>query len=314
MRFAKGHGTENDFVILLDPDGRDGLTAGLAARLCDRRAGIGADGVLRIVRTAAMAHNGAPAHREVPEDRSPGPAQGVPGHRGPGGVPQQTECPPGLAQWFMDYRNANGAAVEMCGNGIRVFARYLVERGLAHGPEFPVATRSGTKLVRLDPGGDISVDMGQVSVSGPGTAVLNGQRYQGLRVSVGNPHLACLVSLPLASFDLSSPPGVDSGEFPEGANVELVRVTGPRSVAMRVYERGSGETRSCGTGAVAAAVAAANAAGVAIGEWTVTVPGGRLSITLADGRARLTGPAVIVAEGDLDPAWLASHDRIPAAT
>ena len=263
MRFAKGHGTENDFVILLDPDGRDGLTTDLAARLCDRRAGLGADGVLRVIRAEAMAHDDTPA------------------------------------QWFMDYRNANGAAVEMCGNGIRVFARYLVEHGLAQGPEFPVATRSGTKLVRLDPGGDVSVDMGPVTTSGPGTAVLNGQRYQGLRVSVGNPHLACLVDVPLASFDLSSPPGVDSGEFPEGVNVELVRVTGPRSVAMRVHERGSGETRSCGTGAVAAAYTALTAGGRDNGTVVVDVPGGRLSVRIAGGTTVLTGPAVLVAEGVL---------------
>lgn len=270
MRFAKGHGTENDFVILLDPDGRDGLTTDLAARLCDRRAGLGADGVLRVIRAEAMAHDDTPA------------------------------------QWFMDYRNANGAAVEMCGNGIRVFARYLVEHGLAQGPEFPVATRSGTKLVRLDPGGDVSVDMGPVTTSGPGTAVLNGQRYQGLRVSVGNPHLACLVDDELAKFDLTTTPGLDPGDFPDGGNVELVRVTGPAAVSMRVHERGSGETRSCGTGAVAAAVAAQHTAGQATGCWQVTVPGGQLTVTLDSTTSWLTGPAVIVAEGQLDGNWLAA--------
>jgi diaminopimelate epimerase len=300
MRFAKGHGTENDFVILLDPDGRDGLTEHLAARLCDRRAGIGADGVLRIVRTAAMPQLTAvtePSARTEPATA---------GRNGAGA--------PGGPEWFMDYRNANGRAVEMCGNGIRVFARYLAGHGLAQGPSFPVATRAGTKVVHLDPGGGVTVDMGAVTVFGPGTAVLTGRPYPGLRVSVGNPHLACLVDVPLGSFDLSTPPGVDPAQFPEGANVELVRVTGPRSVAMRVRERGSGETRSCGTGAVAAAAAAAHAAGEAAGQWTVTVPGGELIITLADGQARLTGPAVIVAEGTLDPAWLAAGDRVPAAS
>jgi len=123
---------------------------------------------------------------------------------------------------------------------------------------------------------------------------------------VGNPHLACLVDDPLASFDLSRPPGLDPGQFPGGGNVELVRLTGPRRVAMRVHERGSGETRSCGTGAVAAAAAAATATGQHEGPWSVTVPGGELTVTLEAGRAWLTGPAVIVAEGDLDPAWLAA--------
>jgi diaminopimelate epimerase len=281
MRFAKGHGTENDFVILLDPDGSQELTAGLAARLCDRRAGIGGDGVLRAVRTSAA------------------------GVAGDG------------AEWFMDYRNADGSLAEMCGNGIRVFARYLARHGLVARQEFTVATRSGARRVRLDTEGDVTADMGAVAVLGPGSAVLAGQAYPGLRVAVGNPHLACLVEDPLAAFDLSRPPGLDPGQFPEGGNVELVRVTGARSVAMRVHERGSGETRSCGTGAVAAAAAAAATAnghggnghaekGQAGNTWEVTVPGGTLGVTLDAGRAWLTGPAVIVAEGELDATWLAT--------
>jgi diaminopimelate epimerase len=280
MRFAKGHGTENDFVILLDPDGSQGLTAGLAARLCDRRAGIGGDGALRAVRTSA-----------------PG-AVGVAGDG---------------AEWFMDYRNADGSLAEMCGNGIRVFARYLAQHGLVESQEITVATRSGARRVRLGADGDVTADMGAVAVLGPGSAVLAGQAYPGLRVSVGNPHLACLVEDPLAAFDLSRPPGLDPGQFPEGGNVELVRVTGARSVAMRVHERGSGETRSCGTGAVAAAAAAAATAnGHGGNTWEVTVPGGTLGVVLDSGRAWLTGPAVIVAEGELDPSWLAAGHRADA--
>jgi diaminopimelate epimerase len=149
--------------------------------------------------------------------------------------------------------------------------------------------------------------MGSVTVLGPGSAVISGQTCDGLRISVGNPHLACLVDDPLASFDLSRPPGLDPGQFPEGGNVELVQLTGPRSVAMRVHERGSGETRSCGTGAVAAAAAAATAVGRDMGSWSVRVPGGELTVTLDAGAAWLTGPAVIVAEGELDPAWMAAR-------
>jgi len=185
-----------------------------------------------------------------------------------------------------------------------VFARYLARHGLVAGPEFTVATRSGPRRVRLDAGGDVTAEMGGVAVLGPGSAVVAGQAYPGLRVSVGNPHLACLVEDPLAAFDLSRPPGLDPGQFPEGGNVELVRVTGACSVAMRVYERGSGETRSCGTGAVAAAVAAAVSGG-GDGTWEVKVPGGDLKVTLEAGSAWLAGPAVIVAEGELDPSWLA---------
>jgi len=279
MRFAKGHGTENDFVILLDPDGSAGLTAALTARLCDRRAGIGADGVLRAVRAAACG---------IATGGEPEPASG------------------GEPEWFMDYRNADGSVAEMCGNGIRVFARYLVRHGLAEGPEFTVATRSGPRRIRMCADGRVTVDMGAVAVLGPGSAVIAGRSYPGLRVSVGNPHLACLVDAPLASFDLSRPPGLDPGQFPEGGNVELVRVTGPASVAMRVHERGSGETRSCGTGAVAAAAASANGSGE--GTWEVRVPGGDLTVTLESGRAWLTGPAVIVAEGEVDPSWLSGLD------
>ena len=292
MRFAKGHGTENDFVILLDPGNSQGLTAGLAARLCDRRAGIGGDGVLRAVRTAHRAENAPGAGGGA--DEAPGPGAGA-----------------DRPEWFMDYRNADGSPAEMCGNGIRVFARYLVQHGLVAGPEFTVASRSGPRRVRLGANGDVTVEMGSVAVLGPGSAVIGGRAYPGLRISVGNPHLACLVDAPLAGLDLSRAPHLDPGEFPEGGNVELVRVTGPASVALRVHERGSGETRSCGTGAVAAAAAAAATAAPEAGRggdgtWGVAVPGGDLTVTLAAGRAWLTGPAVIVAEGELDPAWLAA--------
>jgi diaminopimelate epimerase len=295
MRFAKGHGTENDFVILLDPDGTCGLTAGLAARLCDRRAGIGGDGVLRAVRAAAGADRG-------------GGVDGAGGADGGGGAGDGGTAP----EWFMDYRNADGSLAEMCGNGIRVFARYLVRHGLASGPEFAVATRSGPRRVRAGADGDVTAEMGAVAVLGPGSAVVAGRARPGLRVSVGNPHLACLVGEPLAGLDLSRVPELDPGQFPGGANVELVQVTGPRSVAMRVHERGSGETRSCGTGAVAAAAAAAAENRSGDGTWAVSVPGGDLTVTLDAGRAWLTGPAVIVAEGELDPAWLAASAPAPA--
>ncbi len=268
MRFAKGHGTENDFVILPDPDDLFGLSATLAARLCDRHAGLGADGVLRVVRNA-------------------------------GGDPD-------AAEWFMDYRNADGSVAEMCGNGLRVFARFLLDHGMAEGPALTVATRAGLRRVRVEPSGGITADMGPVSVLGPGRAVSGGAVLDGLRISVGNPHLACLVDTPLDKFDLSAPPEVDPGHFPAGANVELVQLTGPGSLAMRVHERGSGETRSCGTGAVAAAAAAAAATEQASGAWQIRVPGGELAVTLDGSTSWLTGPAVIVAEGDLNPAWLAA--------
>jgi diaminopimelate epimerase len=282
MRFGKGHGTQNDFVILPDPGGALDLRPGLVARLCDRRAGIGGDGVLRVVRTAAL-----PPGTVAPVP--PAPARGA--------------TPP--AEWFMDYRNADGSMAEMCGNGIRVFARYLLGHGLAAGPEIPIATSAGTRVVREEPDGQLTVDMGAPAVLGRGWALAGGFSCDGLRISLGNPHLACVVDVPLDKLDLSGPPSVDPALFPQGANVEFVRVTGGRRAEMRVHERGSGETRSCGTGAVAAAVAAAEAAGERGGTWQVRVPGGELTVTLDGATSLLTGPAVIVAEGELSPAWLA---------
>ena len=251
MRFAKGHGTGNDFVILPDPDGELALSAPLVAELCDRHTGLGADGVLRVVRTAAA------------------------------GVPQAAGQ---AAEWFMDYRNADGSEAEMCGNGIRVFARFLLDSGLAAGPQIPVATRSGTRIVRAAAGGEFSVDMGPAEVLGAGSAGLGEQTVSGLAISVGNPHLACIVTEPVAGIDLSAPPVLDPAQFPDGANVEVLRVTGNRRVEMRVYERGSGATLSCGTGAVATAVAAAAAAG----QWPEPGPvlGGGCSRRHADCHAR----------------------------
>ncbi|MWA04444.1 diaminopimelate epimerase [Actinomadura sp. LD22] len=278
MRFVKGHGTENDFVILPDPDGALDLTPEAVARLCDRRAGIGADGVLRVVRTKAM-------------DLDAGDAGDVGGAQGLDG-----------AEWFMDYRNADGSVAEMCGNGTRVFARYLVDAGLAAPGEWDIATRAGLKRVTLGASGDVSVDMGAPVALGPGEASLAGAVFRGERVSMGNPHLACRIDRPVAALDLTRAPDFDPAVFPEGVNVEFYRLLADRHLEMRVFERGSGETRSCGTGTVAAAVAAAGAAGP--GEWTVDVPGGRLTVVLDGRTSHLRGPAVLVAEGETRPGWI----------
>jgi diaminopimelate epimerase len=287
MRFAKGHGTGNDFLILPDPDGAMAVPPNLVARLCDRRTGLGADGILRVVRVRAAG------------DAVPGGAAG----------------PAGAAEWFMDYRNADGSIAEMCGNGIRVFARYLLDHGLAEGPDLAVATRAGLRLVRAEPGGEYTVDMGAPSVGGHAVAEIGSGPHDGLAVSLGNPHLACVVERPVAEFDLTAAPVVDRGEFPDGVNVEVVRILGERHLEMRVHERGSGETMSCGTGAVAAAVAAAaNGQPRLTGVWTVQVPGGTLTVTLTPATSLLTGPAVIVAEGQLDEAWLAEQTLATTTT
>jgi len=275
MRFAKGHGTGNDFVILPDPDGELDLPDSLVARICDRHMGLGGDGVLRVVRTSA-------AVDQVPGDQA--------------------------AEWFMDYRNADGSVAEMCGNGVRVFARYLLDEGLAAGPELAIATRAGLRLVRAAIDGQLTVDMGAAQVVGDGSVELGRQRYSGLAISVGNPHLACLVEEPVVGIDLSTPRLLEGSQAGD-VNVEVLRITGEHQIEMRVHERGSGVTMSCGTGAVAAAVAAAVSAGDwQLGQdlpWTVDVPGGRLTVTPSATASLLTGPAEIVACGELAASWLA---------
>ncbi|MBP2702720.1 diaminopimelate epimerase [Microbispora sp. RL4-1S] len=265
MRFVKGHGTGNDFVVVPDPDARLDLSPRDVAVLCDRREGIGADGVLRVVRT-----------KLCPE----------------------VDALAGEAEWFMDYRNADGSVAEMCGNGVRVFARYLVDAGLAAPGEFGVATRSGVKRVRLGAEGDVTVDMGRPKVLGDSAAVVSGRAYRGLNVNMGNPHLACVIDDPVAGLDLTTEPGYDRATYPDGVNVELINLIGDRTVAMRVHERGSGETLSCGTGAVATAVAAARAAGETEGVWAVRVRGGTVTVTLDGGTSCLSGPAVLVVSGE----------------
>jgi diaminopimelate epimerase len=272
VRFSKGHGTENDFVLLPDPDGELDLTPARVAALCDRRRGLGADGVLRVVRWAALGDG-------------PAPELGV--------------------EWFMDYRNADGSAAEMCGNGVRVYARYLEHAGWLPGPELRLGTRGGVRTVRVD-GGEISVDMGPAVVGGESTASVDGLAFTGLAVDVGNPHLACVTDLPLDGLDLTRPPGHDPALFPRGVNVEFVTaLDGSDTVGMRVHERGVGETRACGTGTVAAVVAALRHAGRDTGDVTVQAPGGRLRVTVDAGTTVLHGPAVLVAHGELTPSWWA---------
>jgi diaminopimelate epimerase len=278
MIFAKGHGTGNDFVILPDADDQLRLTPELVRRLCDRRTGIGGDGVLRIV------------------------AGGF-----GGSSPQASTAGTSGSTWFMDYRNADGGIAEMCGNGARVFARYLLDHGLATGPDLAIETRAGVRMVRRESGELFSVDMGPVKVGGPATARVGGQSYEGLTVDVGNPHLVILTSEPVSGFDLAEPPAVNAAGFPDGVNVEVVRLIGDLAVEMRVHERGSGETLSCGTGAVASAAAASVAAGRwpdGSDRWLVRLPGGTLTVTPGATASVLTGPAVIVAEGEVSASWL----------
>ena len=280
--FTKGHGTGNDFVIVADPDGMMTLSADQIAALTDRRFGIGADGLLRVVRSTAIAEG--------------------------------TSTPD--AEWFMDYRNADGSAAEMCGNGVRVFVKYLLSAGLATlgaGETLRIGTRAGTKAVTLSDNG-FEVDLGlwrpeeqEILVRGRGLAVAR----PGLGVDVGNPHV--VVALPdeaeLEGLDLAVQPLL-SPEPPHGANIEFVVPSDPLvhegvgSIRMRVFERGVGETLSCGTGVAAAALAVRHWAGPAAPDrWVVEVPGGTLGVRMpeVDGERHvlLSGPATLVYTGEV---------------
>ena len=301
-RVLVGHGTENDFVVLPDPDGtgwpEDRLDPAMVRRLCERRAGLGGDGVLRVVRS--VHESDAPAVlREAL----------------------------GQCEWFMDHRNADGSTAEMCGNGIRLFLHVLVTEGLRDratceagvlvgtrgGPRrvgatadgLWVGTRGGPRRVGAAADGGYWVDMGPARPFGAGTAELGDVAFPGRAISMGNPHLACLTDVDVDTLDLTTAPAVDAQLFPDGVNVEFVNVVeAGRHVRLRVSERGVGETRSCGTGACAAAWAALEAAGAATGTITVDVPGGRLGVTVDERTTVLSGPAVVVAAGELTAEWL----------
>jgi diaminopimelate epimerase len=197
----------------------------------------------------------------------------------------------------------------MCGNGVRVFARYLVDAGLAEPGEFAIGTRAGDRVVVVDPGvdpGTVTVRMGRATVTGRSAATLAGRTYPGVVVDVGNPHLACVIDpVPVAGLDLAEPPGHDVAVFPHGVNVEFLNEPAPGTLRMRVHERGVGETRSCGTGTVAAATATLHLAGRTSGRTTVGVPGGQVVVTVTDDDSTLTGPAVLVATGELSAEWWA---------
>ncbi|MFV0451091.1 MAG: diaminopimelate epimerase [Propioniciclava sp.] len=270
VRFTKGHGTRNDFVLLSDPDDDHPLTGAEVRFLTDRRAGIGADGVLRAVRS-----------RHIPSWRGD----------------------PDL--WFMDYRNADGSLAEMCGNGVRVFARYLVDEGLvpADTEVLQLGTRAGLRTAELLDDGRVRVWMGTPRV-GEEVWVSAGDRRRRVAqaVDVGNPHAVTVLGSgeDVDDLDLTAVAHGPGGAFPGGVNLEFVARLASDHLRMRVVERGVGETQSCGTGTVAAATAVAAAAGRTTGVWRVEVPGGSVEVELGDAEAWLTGPAVLVARGEVD--------------
>ena len=292
MIFAKGHGTQNDFVVLPDLGVEVDLRPAAVAALCDRRRGLGADGLLRVTTAGALV--GAGVLEALPEGVAAG-------------------------DWFMDYRNADGSIAEMCGNGVRVFAHYLRAAGLEAADEFVVGSRAGARPVVVhhadDVRAEVTVDMGKANEFGSGgpafEATVGGRRFAGLAVDVGNPHLACVVedfsAADLAALDVAAPVSFDAAQFPDGVNVEILTAPHDGAVSMRVHERGVGETRSCGTGTVAATVAALAHVGASTGTLRVAVPGGAVSVSLTEATSYLRGPSELVARGEIAPGWWAAQ-------
>jgi diaminopimelate epimerase len=286
IHFTKGHGTGNDFVLFADPEGEIDLTSDQIAAICDRHFGVGADGVLRAVRSSNIP-DGA---RALAEDDA--------------------------AEWFMDYHNSDGSVAEMCGNGIRVFAKYLLDHGLTEltdGNTLAIGTRGGVRDVQRNKSG-FQADLGRWRLDGTDPTVraknLSIAR-PGLGINVGNPHVVVALASDdeLDSADLTYIPILDPEPL-EGANVEFVVPLEPLikdgigRIRMRVHERGSGETLSCGTGAVAAALATRHWAGAgAPNHWSVEVPGGTVGVRMfptEDGEhVSLSGPAELVYSGDV---------------
>jgi diaminopimelate epimerase len=298
MEFVKVHGTGNDFILLPDLDGLLTLDADLARALCDRRAGLGADGVIRL----------------APSDD---------------------------ADAFMDYRNADGSIAEMCGNGVRCVAKYVVDRGLVTGSRVRVGSRAGTKVVevvdrhddgtvarvRVDMGapvetGAMAVDVSPSSVLASGrapslaagldlAATAEHRLMQVTTVSMGNPHAVLVVDAPPAAPVHWLGPYLERHEaFPEGTNVEFISAPAPDRVVGRIWERGVGETQASGTGAAAMAVAA-HLRDLTGRQVTVALPGGELAVDWTDDTLYVTGGAVEVATGEIDARWLAAARAAP---
>ncbi len=278
LRVWKYQATGNDFVMALDPDDERPFSSEEVRALCDRRFGLGADGAIRVT---------------IDPDGRPS----------------------------MDYRNADGSLADTCGNGLRCVAVFLRDTGAATEADLEVATRSGMRRVEMRPDGRVTVDMGEpnftkaaIPMRGPAwETFLNEPLHLGGDVTVeasalsmGNPHLVLFVDDDPERYHVAHIGAAleRDDRFPEGTNVEFAHVGSDDDVAARVWERGSGETMACGSGACAVAVAA-NEAGLVGPICTVRFPGGLLEVERrASGSVLLTGPASRVFETTVDPAVL----------
>lgn len=277
LNFTKMHGLGNDFIIVNLFTEISMNFQGVAKRLCDRRFGIGADGVILITR---------PASKEN--------------------------------QLKMVIYNSDGSEADMCGNGMRCFARYAFDKGLVNSPEFKVETKAGIIIPRVQLANDkftgVRVNMGkprfkpeEVPIKLEGLEVINQEArinntvYRINAISMGNPHCVIFcedvnnIPLEVIGSAMETDP-----IFPAKANIEFAQVLNTREVRMRVWERGAGITQACGTGACATAIAAAKN-GLTDREVTVHLPGGDLFIEWAeDGVVYMTGPAVYVYTGVIE--------------
>ncbi|MBN2176179.1 MAG: diaminopimelate epimerase [Demequinaceae bacterium] len=287
LAFTKGHGTGNDFVLILDEAGTLDLSPALVVALCDRRTGIGGDGVIRLTRAGVV--------------------EGI-----------DTAHPD---RWFMDLRNADGSTAEFSGNGARVLGAFLehsIGEDLSEG--FSIETRAGVRTISFLGGHRYAVGMGMGVVTpdaGPQVTIAGvSERRVGVPVDMGNPHIVVALESEdeLDAADLASAPTVDPTPA-AGANVELVvgleSLPGPvvrGRLRLRVHERGVGETLSCGTGSCASVLAARARWGEgAPVEWDVLVPGGELRVIVHTEGLTLEGPAILVAEGLVDLGALSSE-------
>ncbi len=273
VKFTKMHGLGNDFVVLDAISQNIDLTASQYRRLADRHLGIGCDQILLLE-----------------------PAQS------------------GEADFRYRIFNADGGEVEQCGNGARCFARYVHDKGLSSKQEIRVETKGGLIVPRLESNGQVTVNMGRprfLPQEIPFTAdamapvyqlEVDGEQVQLAVLSMGNPHAVQLVEdIELARVSSQGPAIENHPRFPDRVNAGFMQLLDREHIAVRVYERGAGETLACGTGACAAMVAG-HRLGLLDDKVTVTLRGGELVISWQGGEnpVLMTGPATTVFEGEIN--------------
>ena len=273
MVFFKGHSNENYFILILDIRAKLSLNIDYVSLICSQSYGLGGDGIIRILK---LSHELNSKIISYFSDRI-------------------SSC-----NWYMDYRNSNGTIAQICGNGIRVLSHYLYVCKLELNNEFMVGSKIGYHLIIVNKINnsiaDITIEVGKVNNLGISSIVIDGYTVNGVVVCTGNPHLACVGFSfnELNSLNLNKPIYLNKFTFPEGTNIELLTKSIRKVASMRVCERGVGETRSCGTGAIAATFATFITQGIDKGILKVKLPGGELITGITDKTSYLRGPSVLL--------------------